>query len=230
MTPPSRKAAPVKPRDAASLVLVDRRDGETRVLMGKRHARMAFAPDAFVFPGGKLDPDDLKVRPATSFSGQAHRLIESDPAARSMAQALAVAAIRETFEETGLLIAAPGDIGITPGEAWAHFRQLNVAPRLDGLHLAARAITPVESPIRFHARFFIADARSASGELRGSGELEELGWYTIKEALKLPVIDVTEFVLRGVAEARFVPEARGIPLFGYRGGRPIIHVRHRAHS
>ncbi|MGB5092605.1 MAG: NUDIX hydrolase [Parvibaculum sp.] len=230
MTPPVRKAAPVKPRDAASLVLVDRRDGEPRVLMGKRHSRMAFAPDAFVFPGGKLDPDDFKVQPATGFSAQAHRLIENDKAARPMAQALAVAAIRETFEETGLLIAAPGDIGTTPGAAWAHFRHMNVAPRLDGLHLAARAITPTISPIRFHARFFVADAHSATGELRGSGELEELGWYTIEEALKLPVIDVTAFVLRGVAEARFVPEARGIPLFGYRGDRPIIHARHRAQA
>lgn len=230
MSLPPAKAAPVKPRDAASLVLVDRREGEPRVLMGRRHARMAFAPDAFVFPGGKLDPDDFKVRPATGFNAQAQRLIENDPAARPMAQALAVAAIRETHEETGLLIAAPGDIGMTPGKAWAHFRQMNVAPRLDALHLAARAITPVASPIRFHARFFVADAQSAAGELRGSGELEELGWYTIREALKLPVIDVTEFVLRGIAEARFVPEASGIPLFGYRGGRPIIHPRHRVQA
>jgi 8-oxo-dGTP pyrophosphatase MutT (NUDIX family) len=209
--------ARVRPRDAASLVLIDTSGGEPRVLMGKRHAKMRFVPDAFVFPGGKLDPDDLKARPATPLS----------PAAGfgARTQALAMAAIRETFEETGLILAGPGDVGADSGPSWAHFQRLGLAPRLDTLNCLARAITPASSPIRFHARFFAAPAGDLRGTLAGSGELEELGWYSIGQALKLPVIDVTEFVLREVLAGHAANGTRSrIPLFSYRNDRAVIRA------
>ena len=65
-------AKPVRPRDAASLVIVDTSGAEPRVLMGRRHAKMKFIPDAFVFPGGKLDPDDMHALPATPLRDAAH--------------------------------------------------------------------------------------------------------------------------------------------------------------
>jgi 8-oxo-dGTP pyrophosphatase MutT (NUDIX family) len=206
----------VRPRDAASLVLIDRTGAEPRVLMGKRHAKMKFVPDAFVFPGGKLDPDDLKARPATALA----------PAAGfgAQTQALAMAAIRETFEETGLVLAAPGDVGADSGPSWAHFRERGLAPRLDALSCLARAITPASSPIRFHARFFSASAQMLQGSLQGSGELEELDWYPLSEALKLPVIDVTEFVLREVLAGHGDARRSRIPLFSYRNNRAVIRA------
>ncbi len=209
---PLSPAGRVRPRDAASLVLIDTEGGEPRVLMGRRHSRMKFIPDAFVFPGGKLDAGDLKARPATPLVGHA--------SFGAKAQALAMAAVRETFEETGLVLAAKGDVGEEAGPGWAHFREHDLAPRLDVVSCLARAITPASSPIRFHARFFIASASALEGTLKGSGELEELGWYPISEALRLPVIDVTEFVLREVSHAG---EARTrIPLFSYRNNRPLV--------
>lgn len=213
----SQATSPVRPRDAASLVLIDTTQAEPRILMGKRHSRMKFIPDAFVFPGGKLDPDDLRARPATPLS----------PAASfgAKSQALAMAAIRETFEETGLILAAPGDVGADSGPSWSHFHGLGVAPRLDALTGLARAITPASSPIRFHARFFAASANAVRGTLAGSGELEELDWYPISDALKLPVIDVTEFVLREVLAGYGATAARPrIPLYSYRNNRPVIRA------
>ncbi|MEN6544310.1 NUDIX domain-containing protein [Parvibaculum sp.] len=204
----------VRPRDAASLVLVDKRDDEPHILMGRRHARMSFVPDAFVFPGGKLDADDFIARPATELPAS----VNFGPKAR----ALAMAAIRETFEETGLLLTSPGDVGAEAAQSWAHFRERGIAPRLDALSPLARAITPTESPIRFHARFFTASATALEGTLAGSGELEDLDWYPLSEALKLPIIDVTEFVLHEIAR-RQRGEPDRVPLYSYRNGQPLKH-------
>ena len=155
---PSKTRA-VRPRDAASLVLIDRSGGEPRILMGRRHSKMAFVPDAFVFPGGKLDPADMKARPASEFHDEMKAQIAQTPALARRAEALAMAAIRETMEETGLLIAVPGNVGDEAGESWSPFREKGVAPHLTPLRFVARAITPTESPIRFHARFYVAPSR-----------------------------------------------------------------------
>lgn len=56
----------VKPRDAASLILLDETGTEPRVLMGKRHSKVSFVPDAYVFPGGKLDANDAHIEPGTA--------------------------------------------------------------------------------------------------------------------------------------------------------------------
>ncbi|MEQ9226819.1 MAG: NUDIX hydrolase [Parvibaculum sp.] len=228
MTVQAPLARGIRPRDAASLVLIDSSDdGEPLILMGRRHARMKFIPDAFVFPGGKLDAGDLLAKPATPFSGDtAKRMERAAPTraktARVKAQALAMAAIRETFEETGLILAGPGHVGEDAGAGWQPFLERGLAPRLDLLEIIARAITPASSPIRFHARFFAADAAAATGELKGSGELEDLGWYPLSEALKLPVIDVTEFVLNEIARRHAGATRPRIPLYCYRNDRPVI--------
>ncbi|MGX1196099.1 NUDIX hydrolase [Parvibaculum sp. MBR-TMA-1.3b-4.2] len=218
------KTRAVRPRDAASLVLIDRSGEEPCILMGRRHSKMSFVPDAFVFPGGKLDATDEKAKPATAFDAEMKAQIAQTPALSRRAEALAMAAIRETMEETGLLIAAPGDVGEASGDAWSPFRDQGLAPHLAPLRFVARAITPTESPIRFHARFYAAPAGIATGELRGSGELEDLDWYPLSQALKLPVIDVTEFVLHEVQGG--MPEQasgdRPVPLFAYRNGRPLL--------
>lgn len=214
----------IRPRDAASLVLIDTAENEPRILMGRRHSRMKFVPDAFVFPGGKLDAGDMGVRTATGFGHQTARMMESAAASRAKSEALAAAAIRETFEETGLIVAAPGDVGIVAGEGWEPFRDRGVAPRLDVLDFVARAITPASSPIRFHARFFAASADVASGEVKGSGELEDLGWYKISEALKLPVIDVTEFVLHEISRRHKGETRSRIPLYSYRNDKPVVRA------
>jgi 8-oxo-dGTP pyrophosphatase MutT (NUDIX family) len=172
-------------------VLIRRARSGPEVLMGRRPPRSAFAPDVFVFPGGRLDAADV-LDPAPLDDHCARLAARS----RRRAGALARTALRETAEETGLV----------------------VAPERAALRLIARAITPTDSPIRFHARFFHADAEAADGELGGDGELADLAFRPLSDALALPIMDVTEAVLTAVRDSGGAPPSPF--LFCYRGGRP----------
>ena len=187
-------SAIARPRAAASLVLLRRESGEPEFLLGRRPATMAFMADTYVFPGGGLEPDDSRIQAATSL----------DPAIapylavannRHRAQALAVAAIRETFEETGLLLGRPGDVGTVTAPSWLAFKQAGLAPDLAPLRYIARAITPTFCPLRFHARFFLAELTGLSYPLRESDELLDLRWVMPSQIEALPLAEVTRFVL-----------------------------------
>lgn len=184
---------PVRPRHAASLVLVRPGPDGDEVLMGRRPRRSAFAPDVFVFPGGALEPADFETESRRPLDAAC---VRRTGASRRLAEALAAAALRETREETGL--ALPGDHG--------------------ALRLVARAITPTESPIRFHARFFSARAEHASGNLLDSPELSDLAFRPMSELRALPLMDVTEAVLDAVLGDGETPPF----LFSYRNARPKV--------
>jgi 8-oxo-dGTP pyrophosphatase MutT (NUDIX family) len=210
---------PVKPRHAASLVLVRRRKGVTQILMGRRSAKAVF-PEAYVFPGGRLDKSDGVIAPSAHLASQVlSELCERGGCTPALARGLATAAIRETYEETGLIIAGPGDTGLREG-TWSEFATLGLAPAHDRLRFLGRAITPASAPVRFHARFFAADGDAVEGELKSNGELTALDWYPLDHAQTLPVIDVTKFILSELAatEAGAVREA---PFFRYRRNKPI---------
>ena len=200
---------PVKPKDAASLVLIRHRAGVAEILMGRRAMSHRFMPGFHVFPGGRLDRADFTCRPLSPLSPRTVEHLGGGQSAVK-AQALAVAAVRETFEETGLAI------GQMTGK--------ELTPSLDGLGFIARAITPSQSPIRFHARFFLGDGDAAEGRLRSNGELLNLRWFGLDEALSLTLIDVTEFVIGEVAQ--IVAGQRDVsapaPLFCYRRGEAVI--------
>ena len=202
--------AHIRPRHAASVILLRPDDaGALTVLMGRRSRRAAFVPDVFVFPGGRVDTADAVTDVVTPLPAeQATRLATAGAAGPRLARALATAAIRETWEETGYVLGQSRIVNdvIHPDQA--------------ALAFSARAITPRESPIRFHARFFLADGSALEGPPTGSGELTDLAWFPLAEAQKLPVIDVTEFILKNLAALAETP-AR-LPLFVYRGGRPAI--------
>lgn len=218
-------AKPVRPRDAASLILYRQRGGRAEILVGRRHAGHSFMPQRWVFPGGRVDPGDARVKPATPLREDvALRLAQCTPSP-SRARALAVAAIRETFEEVGLLLGKPAQAPKDVPKEWLGFLDRGLAPALDELELVMRAITPTFSPKRFDARFFIADADKAEGKLAGSGELEEIQWVTIEEAIALPLADVTEAVVWQVQRALLHPErvrADPVPLYCYRGRTRVI--------
>ena len=217
-------AAPVKPRDAGSLIIWRAGAEGAEVLMGRRSRKAAFVPDFFVFPGGRLDSADSAVRAATPLDGDAvaRMGVRGDAA---LAEALALAAVRETFEETGLLLAEIGDIGETAHPEWAQWKARDLAPGLHRLRYFGRAITSPSSPIRFHARFFVARAEEFRGEIAGSGELSELGFYPATEVLaNMPVVDVTEFMLNRVIGYAADPlrfDAR-TPIFSYRDDGPFV--------
>jgi 8-oxo-dGTP pyrophosphatase MutT (NUDIX family) len=225
MVMPGARENPVRrPRDAATLILLRRRDGRVEVLMGVRHRRHVFMPNQYVFPGGSVDPGDSRVVPATPLRADvAARLARACTPAR--ARALAVAAVRETFEETGLMVAARAaspQLG-SIREPWPAFTARGLAPALDRLEYLMRAITPPGRPRRFNTRFFVAHASAALGELAGNGELEDLHWVAIDRALALPIPQITECALRLVRERQAAPPAVGthepVPLHRQRHGR-----------
>jgi 8-oxo-dGTP pyrophosphatase MutT (NUDIX family) len=191
--PPGSRA--VRPRAAASLVLLRETSDGPAVLMGVRSGAHRFMPNRLVFPGGRVDAADHRVAFATPPPASLARSFGA------FAAALAAAAIRETYEETGLRLAAPAPPGARlPRGAWAAFAAGGVLPAGDALVPLCRLITPSASPIRFDARFLLAPAERVSGELRGNGELEFLRWIPLAEAEALDLALPQRVVLREVAD------------------------------
>ncbi len=222
---PASAGPAVRPRDAASLILLDRSGAEIRVLMGRRHGGHDFMPDKWVFPGGRLDRSDFRAPSASELSAEvAARLAKTAPAAR--ARAIALAAVRETFEEAGLLLARPAPARRSKrpwGGTWGAFLGQGVHADLSALSFIARAITPPFSPKRFDARFFMADAaRLVSLDRQGDcGELDEIAWFTLKEALGLDLPSVTRFVLTEIPH-RLADPARPVPSLSFRWAKQRI--------
>jgi len=207
----------VRPRHAATLILV-RRDGpKPRVLMGRRHGGHDFMPDKWVFPGGRIDRSDFRAPHGTELKPDvAARLRQGAPQAR--ARALAMAAIRETFEEAGLLLAKPAPARSAAGP-WREFLAHGALPDLEALDYIARAVTPPMSKKRFDARFFLAEAeRLVSLERQPDcGELDEIAWVELDDALKLDLPSVTRFVLRETPE-RLADPHRPVPYLRFQRG------------
>jgi 8-oxo-dGTP pyrophosphatase MutT (NUDIX family) len=200
-TPAAARRRAVKPRDAASLIIVRAGADGPQVLMGMRGARHRFMPNRLVFPGGRVDPEDRRGRFATPLRPDtlAHLRKTATPA---RAQAIAIAVARELEEETGLTLGTP--------------------PQLDGLSYLLRAVTPPVMPMRFNARFLVVDADRVSGTLAGSGELEDLRYYAVAEALALDLADITQMVLENLLDyLALSPEQRAArtqtPLFRHTG-------------
>ena len=165
------------------------------VLLGVRSARHVFMPHMYVFPGGRVDAGDARVACPVGLRHEVEsNLCRSVSAAR--ARGLAMTAVRETYEETGLIL---GHAVTTPPRTrsapWQPFFQRGYIPALDRLDYVARAITPPNNVRRFDARFFLANAAHLVGELRGNGELEDLRWVPLKSATQLSLSPITELVI-----------------------------------
>ncbi len=163
-------------RHAASLVVLRE---DMAMLMGVRAAGHRFMPNRWVFPGGAVDRADAASPVASGLPRHVRALVERS-ATPVLAQAIAVAAARELREETGLSLGHP--------------------PALAGLDYLGRMITPLDSPIRFNARFFVVGAAEVTGEARESRELERLRWLRPEEALALDLARPTRTVVRLLQE------------------------------
>ena len=191
-----------EPRDAATLMLIDRSGETPKVLLGRRHHGHKFMPGKFVFPGGRIEPLDAKM-PAM---GQLDPVMQQKLLTRvaetsaDFARALPLTAVRETAEETGLLLGVkasqPPEV---PGEIWADFAKAGVVPDLSQVHFIARALTPPRRPKRYDTRFFTADASAIAHTIEGivgpDSELVELTWIPLEEAAQLDMPTITGVVL-----------------------------------
>jgi 8-oxo-dGTP pyrophosphatase MutT (NUDIX family) len=207
LVPAPRKRA-VTPRHAASLIVwrpgTKGGSGEPEILMGMRHAKHKFMPSVLVFPGGRVDRGDHRVRVRSELKPETLALL-AHRAPPSLARALGVAAVRELFEETGLLL----------GERQGERLLADLAP----LDYLCRAVTPTKRSMRFNARFLIAPAEAVRGEIGGSGELEGLAWYPLSQARAAKLADITAMILNEFSEWLTLPakQRAGRPKIVYRG-------------
>jgi 8-oxo-dGTP pyrophosphatase MutT (NUDIX family) len=202
--PSGERPARLRPRDAATLILV--RDGR-EVLMGQRAGGHAFMPDKWVFPGGAVDRGDARA-PAASELRPEVALQLRHGGVRRAPRAFALAAARETMEETGLALGGPS------------------GPDMARLSLVCRAITPPYRPRRFDARFFLADSALvlADDAPKAGAELVHTAWVGLEEVEKLDLPAITRFVL-GEVRARLAGEARGVAFLRWvRGGHQLERI------
>ncbi|MCE2492063.1 MAG: NUDIX hydrolase [Alphaproteobacteria bacterium] len=217
------KQRPPRPRHAASLILYRKpKRGSVEILMGRRDTKTRFMPSVYVFPGGRVDSGDWHAREATPLADHVlARLTRRCSASRARAHAMA--AVRETYEETGLLLGQrTSDAGSGP-PSWRHFHETGYAPALHRLDYLARALTPANRPIRYDARFFLAEGTKAEGRLGSNGELHDLHWVAVDHAHDLPLPSVTTHMLLEIERYMANPPKRNddwqVSFFSHRRGR-----------
>jgi 8-oxo-dGTP pyrophosphatase MutT (NUDIX family) len=216
--PPRIPGTPaVRPKSAATVMII-RRDGpKPRVLMGRRHGGHSFRPDRWVFPGGRIDRADHRAPFATDLRPEVQATFDAylKP---GRGRALALAAIRETWEEAGLLLAKTAPPRPAAGP-WRPFVEQGALPDLEALDVIARAITPPMVGKRFDTWFLLADAeRLVSLERQGDcGELDEIAWVDFDEAQALPLPSVTRMMIKE-AVARMADPARPKPFMRFQAG------------
>ena len=192
---------PAQPRDAATVMLLRSSDGGLEVYMLRRQASMAFAPGAYVFPGGSVDARDADEQVAWTGPDAAEwgRIFDAPP---SLARALVCAAVRETFEESGVLLAgesADSVVADTTSEDWEADRHAlldrsvslaellarrNLVLRADLLRPWSRWITPIIEPRRYDTRFFAAALPAGQRTRDVGGEASEVAWVAPERALQ----------------------------------------------
>lgn len=195
-------ATPAEPRDAATVVLLRERDG-LEVYLLRRQASMAFAAGMCVFPGGGVDPRDFDDAIDPFWAGPtpaewATRLGIDDI---GLARALVCAAVRETFEESGVLLAGPdasSTVADTTADDWEADRQALEARELAftdfltrrGLVLRTDLLgawsgwtTPTFEPRRFRTWFFVAALPEGQATRDVSSESSAVAWLPVEEAM-----------------------------------------------
>lgn len=218
-------------RDAATIVLLrDGREGP-EILMGQRGAAAAFMPNKFVFPGGAVDAGDRNVPLAAGLTDICARRLGAFPQETALGEispeTMAVAAIRELWEETGLTLAREMAWPQPPVGEWAGLADRGLMPDASGLSFIFRAITPPGRPRRFDARFFLADVNAVFGDhddfSQAQDELALLQWIPIQKARSFDLPFITEIVLAEVArniEQGGVTE--GVPFFDNSSATPTF--------
>ena len=196
----------VRPRDAASLILLRGEGKALEVLAGRRPLHVKFMPGVYVFPGGAIDPPD---RIAWSVEAGTEAL-------GSKLACSARAALRETWEEAGVLIGRSGRLPpvLSARAPVEHaYLERGLVAAMDLLTYVGRAITPSHSFRRFNTRFFLCDGRNVFGEPAASEELEDVGWHPVGHEAFASFRDVTRFMLARAIALRGGSASGEAPLF-----------------
>lgn len=204
-------------RNAATVIVLRDRMTAPSILMGQRGAKAAFMPNKFVFPGGAVDPGDADIPLASSLSDTCTQRLSEDADA-TLAHALGVAAVRELWEETGLILGQRGDwAGEVPPD-WTTYAETGHLPHAAPLQFVFRALTPPGRPRRFDARFFLLDVADIASDPddfeAATDELSHLQWVPLATARSFDMPFITEVVLAEVeARARDSNPPGSVPFF-----------------
>lgn len=193
--PPDPVNVPI--RDAATIILVRDAASAPKVLMGQRGASAAFMPDKYVFPGGAVDAADGDIALEGALSDTCHARLLADGSDASP-DALATAAIRELWEETGQCLGAVRPWPDAPRD-WAGFAARDARPDASALRFFFRALTPPGRTRRFDARFFLANADALQSNpddfTQAEAELSHVHWVPLESARALNLPFITRIVL-----------------------------------
>ena len=187
------------PRDAATVVLLRDSAAGPEVYLLRRPATMAFGAGMHVFPGGSVDKGDAEGN--FGWEGPApRRWAETFSCSEPLARAMVCAAVRETFEESGVLLAAAPDgelVRGTTGDEWENDRvdlisgalsfgdflsRRSLVLRADLLRAWSHWITPEWSPRRFDTRFFVAALPAGQQTRNLGGEADKVAWMPVAQA------------------------------------------------
>ncbi|AXI55587.1 hypothetical protein SuNHUV7_25700 (plasmid) [Pseudoseohaeicola sp. NH-UV-7] len=204
-------------RNAATVILLRDRQSNPHILMGQRGAKAAFMPNKFVFPGGAVDATDAQVPLAGALSDLCLTRLR-DQSEAGLEYALAAAAIRELWEETGQVLGVPGRWSGTVPQDWAGFAATGHLPNATPLQFVFRALTPPGRPRRFDARFFLVDADTLASDpddfSAASDELSHLQWIPLGQVRRFDLPFITEVVLSEVgARATDPAPPASVPYF-----------------
>lgn len=204
-------------RNAATVIVLRDRMDAPRILMGQRGAKAAFMPNKFVFPGGAVDIADAEIPLAAPLNATCTARLSEDADA-SLTHALGVAAIRELWEETGLILGRKGEWNAPTPPDWARYAATGHVPDASALQFVFRALTPPGRPRRFDARFFLVDAEDIASDLddfaAAEDELSHLQWVALSDARKFDMPFITEVVLAEVeARAKDLSPPASVPFF-----------------
>lgn len=193
--------AAVESRPASTVILLRDTDHGPEVYLLRRQQSMAFAAGMTVFPGGRVDPTDSSI--ADSWSGPSPEWFgERMGCSADTAAAYVAAAVRETFEESGVLLAGPDTesvVGDTTGDDWEadrvalETRELGFADFLHNRGLVLRAdllgvwahwITPEFEPRRYDTRFFVAALPAGQVTRDVTSESDQVAWMSPADAVR----------------------------------------------
>ena len=226
------QAKAVRPREAATLILV-RGGANPRILMGKRAATHKFMPNKFVFPGGRLDQVDQRLSVPSELNQAVLARLRSatrKDVTDNKLRGLALAAVRETVEETGLVIGHKTSSRLrSKNPIWQQYFDHGVEPPLAEFEFVARALTPTYRTRRFDARFFMVYEDCIHSDMNNmdaaSGELLDLHWLTPSEARDLDLPIVTRWVIDLVDQRLQRRTGLGqvsVPYMRYINGKAVI--------
>lgn len=186
-----------RPRIASTIVLTHGPKDNPRILMGQRSSKHDFMPSVYVFPGGRVDRGDSYVDYTGELSPRTETIMEAAFSPRK-ARAVVLASVRETYEETSLLLGEPApSMRNHRDPSWDAFREAGVKPTLDGIEVFGRAVTPPHRHKRFDAWFFIKHLDTpALPDIADSAELLNVGWFTFDEIAKLELQRATQMMLK----------------------------------